>query len=294
MKNLINYYYNLSVTEFRKIDDSFNFSVENTKYSFVLYEGDVNFLYKIYMILKNNNIYCHELIVNNRNSLVTFYDGKNYILLKKMPCLTKFVTLDDILNYNVLIYKMHEFNWKELWKDKIDYYEYQISQIGLKYKLLKDSLSYYIGLSETAINMLNYINKEKINNYSYICHKRINYREELDTFLDPTNIIIDNRVRDISEYFKINYINENIKIDEIFNYLNDMNFTYDESILFLSRLIYPSYYFDLYDKIIQEKIREEKVMFYIKKNSYYEDFLKKIYNYLRLRYKIPEIEWLAT
>ena len=48
----------------------------------------------------------------------------------------------------------------------------------------------------------------------------------------------------------------------------------------------------MYDKIIQEKISEEKIEYYTKKNESYESFLKTIYNYFKINYKIPEIEWL--
>ena len=114
----------------------------------------------------------------------------------------------------------------------------------------------------------------------------------MDEFLNPTNIVIDNITRDIAAYFKVNYINEVITIDEIINDLNKINLSYNESVLLLSRLLYPSYYFDMYDKIIQDKISEEKINYYIEKNVYYETFLKQIYKYLKFRYKIPEIEWM--
>lgn len=290
MKNLINYYYNLIITEFRKIDNYFNFIIDSTKYVFMPFEGDINSFYKLYLTLNQNNKYCHEIIINKDNSIITFYENKPYILLKKNIYLTNRVTLGEILNYDTLVYENYEFNWKELWKNKIDYYEYQINQLGFKYRILRESFSYYVGLSETAINILNYVDNGSIK--SYICHKRINYKEEMDDFLNPVNIIVDNRTRDISEYFKINYINESISMDEVLNFLENINFDYNESLLFMSRLLYPSYYFDMYDKIIQEKVSEEKINFYIKKNVYYETFLKQIYRYLKFKYKIPEIEWL--
>jgi len=290
MKNLINYYYNLIVTEFRKIEDYFVFEVDNVKYEFLFFDGNLNNLYKNYVLLNSRNKYCHQIIINKDNSIVTFYENKPYILLKKNVYLRNRVTLEEIFNYDIQVYEKYEFNWKELWKNKIDYYEYQMNQLGFKYRLLRESFSYYVGMSEVAINILNYVDKKRIN--CYICHNRINYKEEMDEFLNPVNIVIDNRTRDIAGYFKTNYINDNISVEEVLNYLNGIKLDYNESLLLLSRLIYPSYYFDMYDKIIQEKISEEKINFYIKKNVHYETFLKQIYKYLRFRYRIPEIEWL--
>lgn len=292
MKNLINYFYNLIVSEFRKIDDYYVFDINNKKYCFVPFYGNLNNFYQIYLLLNNSNKYCHEVIVNKDNSIITYYENVPYILLKKNVYLTNLVTLEEIFNYDIIIYEKHELNWKELWEEKIDYYEYQMNQLGFKYKILKESFSYYIGLSEVAINILNYVNKKNIN--SYVCHKRINYKEGMDDFLNPLNIVIDNRTRDIAEYFKINYINGSIEINDVLNYINNINLNYNESLLLLARLMYPSYYFDVYDKVIQEKISEDKVNFYIKKNAHYETFLKGIYLFLKNKYKIPEIEWLEV
>jgi len=292
MKNIINYYYDLMIGEFRKSDENYSFSIDSVKYLFLPYYGNVDKLYKTYLLLISNNKYCHEIMVNKKNSIITFYDNKPYLLLKKNFYSKDILKLNDIINYNALVYGEYELNWKELWKDKIDYYEYQMSQLGYKYKYLKESLSYYIGLSECAIAILNYAKLDKLK-YS-ISHNRIQYKETIDNLFDPTNIIIDNRVRDIAEYLKINYINENIKINDVFSYLDNLNFDYNESLLFLSRLMYPSYYFDIYDKIIQEKLSEEKINYIIKKNTQYEVFLKKVYSYVRNRYRIPEIEWLES
>ncbi|MBE5820751.1 MAG: hypothetical protein E7310_08120 [Clostridiales bacterium] len=290
MKNLINYYYNLLITEFKKINESFIFEINGKKYEFIPFYGDVNKFYKNYLVLLNNNKYCHEVIFNKDKSILTFYDNKPYILLKKNISIDKCVDLNEIINYDISIYGQKAPNWKKLWKDKIDYYEYQMSQLAIKYKVLKNSFDYYIGLSETAINLLNYINADYVN--FYISHNRINKNEKLDDFFNPINIVVDSRVRDIAEYIKINYFHNLIDTEEILSFLDGLEFDYTESILFLSRLLYPSYYFDVYDQIIQEKLNEDKIKFYIKKASSYEDFLKKIYNYIKNKYKIPQIEWL--
>ncbi len=292
MKNLISYYYNLIINEIRKIDDYYNFEIDGKKYCFLPYYGDINNLYNIYTLLIRNNKYCHQIILNKDNSIVTVYENKPYILIKKNIYLLNKVTMDEILSYDSIVYYEKNINWKDLWKEKIDYYEYQMNQLGFKYKLLKNSFSYYIGLSETAISLLNYLDKGKIT--YYISHKRVNYKENMDDFLNPLNIIIDNRTRDIAEFLKFNYINDAIDFDDVLKSLNMLNLTYNECILLLARLIYPSYYFDIYDKIIQERLSEEKITFYTKKNVYYETFLKNIYKYLKSRVRLPQIEWLES
>lgn len=292
MKNFIKYYYNLLISDFRKIEDYFIFDISGIKYKFLPFYGDFDKLYKNYVTLNRSNRYCHEIILNKDNQFITIYDSVPYLLIRYNKSINSKLKIEDITNYDTIIYGEFELNWKRLWEEKIDYYEYQISQLGFKYPMIRSSFSYYIGLSETAISLLNYVNTKNIR--GYISHNRIKYNENINDFLDPTNIIIDSRIRDIGEFIKLNYINQSIKIDEVFKILSDINITYDESLLLLSRLIYPSYYFDTYDKIIQGKVREEKIEVYIRKNAYYEAFIKQIYKYLYNRFRIIEVEWLMN
>lgn len=292
MKNLINYYYNLLVNDFKKTNDRFIFEVEDKNYEFVPFSGDINKFYKIYLTVIKNNKYCHEIILNKDRNLLTFYNNKPYILIKKNICIDSRVDINEIINYDIPIYENNTVDWKKLWEEKIDYYEYQMSQFAIKYRFLKKSFDYYIGLSETAISLLNYIDINDIK--YYVSHRRIGPNEKLDEFFNPLNIVVDNRTRDIAEYIKVNYFNGKIDENEVLNYLDNLNFTYTENLLFFSRLLYPSYYFDIYDQVIQEKISDEKIQFYIKKNTSYEAFLKKIYIYIKNKYKIPEIEWLEN
>lgn len=290
MKNLINYYYDLVIKNFKKKRDKFIFDVGNKTYEFVPFYGDINKFYNIYSILIRNNKYCHEVIVNKDKNILTFYEGKPYILLKKNICINNRLNIQEILNYDIPVYVEKKLDWKILWEEKIDYYEYQISQLARKYSILKKSFDYYIGLSENAISLLNYVDTNAVKNF--VSHKRIIENEKLDEFFNPLNIVVDSRVRDIAEYIKVNFFNDKINMEEVLNYINNLNFTFSESLLFLARLLYPSYYFDIYDEIIQEKISEESIKKYIKKNTSYEIFLKEIYKYIKSRYSIPEIEWL--
>lgn len=292
MKNLINYYYNLNIIDFRKSGEHFIFEIDGKKYEFIPFFGDINEFYKNYLILINNNKYCHEVIVNKDNSLTTFYNNNHYILLRKNISIDKQVDINEIINYDILVYSDTNLNWKKLWSEKIDYYEYQMSQLAFKYKSFKNSFDYYIGLSETAISLLNYIDGDNIN--YYVCHKRIKQNQKLDEFFNPLNIIIDSRVRDIAEYIKINIINDIIGIEEVTYYIENLNFSYTEILLLMSRLLYPSYYFDVYDSVIQGKSSEEEIKPYIKKNISYETFLKSIYKFIKNKYRIPQIEWLDS
>ena len=292
MKNIINYYYNIFIDEFKKVGNRFKFEIDNIRYEFIPFCGNINEFCRVYTILKNNKLYCHEAILNKDNSFFTFYENIPYLLVRSDVFIDKYVDIYEIFSYDISVRTDNSFNWKKLWQEKIDYYEYQMSQMSSKYPMLKKSFNYYVGLTETAINLLNYINDKNIG-YN-ICHRRILYKEKLYNFFNPVEILIDNRTRDIGEYIKINYINNNIKMEDVFSIIEYANFTNTEGILLLSRLLYPSYYFDLYDKIIQEKINEEKINKVIDNNIEYETFIREVYSYLRKNHPIPEIEWLMN
>lgn len=291
MKNTINYYYNLIPNNIHQIDDTYQLNINNKLYIFMPFYGNINNLNIIYNYLINLNIYCHEIIHNKENNIITILNDKPYVLLKVYYNDINQINIQNILSYNLLIETDKPCNWYELWCQKLDYYEYQIREFGKKYPLIRDSFSYYNGLCETAISLLNNIDLKK--NNLYINHQRITKNMNMIDFYNPLNLVIDIKIRDICEYFKTKFFeNENI-IEEVSNYLYISKLSYNETLLFYIRLLYPSYYFDTYDNIIQEKIKEDKLNKYINKANNYEIFLKKVYLIINKYYKLPEIEWIT-
>ena len=290
MKNTIEYYYNLIIHDFKKSNETFTFEINKKTYSFVPFYGNFDLIFDCYNELNQKNKYCHEILFNKYKSAITQYNGRQYILIKKNLVINKKIDLKEIINYDIPVNSRNYYSLKTLLKEKIDYYEYQMSQLSFKFPILKKSFNYYVGLTETSISLLNYVSDRKIN--LYVCHKRIKYKEKVEELFNPLEFVVDNRTRDIAEYIKINYLNEDISINKIYQSIDYLNFNYDETILFLSRLIYPSYYFDLYDQIIQGNIREDKILLYIYENVKYEEFLKKIYLHLNKKNSLPNIDWL--
>lgn len=289
MKNVINYFYGIIVNEHKKRANSFIFSIDMTEFEFIEYYGNLNVLINIYSILKNYGRQVYQIVVNKNNSFITYYENKPYILIKKINYNMEKFNLDHIVQYDCNIFIKEKLNWKTLWKEKIDYYEIQLDGTGLKYPLLKETFGYYLGLSEIAIGLLNYVDAENIN--SCIAHKRL---EKASDLYNPLNIIIDNKIRDIAEFIKIKYFADELIFDEIINFLNKNFFTSDEMILFMSRLLYPSYYFDVYEKFYDGIDAQKELKNIIKKNTSYEVFLKKIYMHIKYIYNIPQIEFLEN
>ena len=287
MKNVINYYYGIIVNEFKKRQSNFIFNANNVEYEFIEYYGDVNKLINIYSILRFHRKKVSEIITNKQNSVITYYENKPYILLKKNNIRNKEIELSDIVSYDSNVYLKEELNWKKLWIGKLDYYEMQLDEVGIRYPILKQSFNYYLGLSEIAINLLNYVSMKNIN--YYISHKRLDVEEDMS---NPLNIIIDSRARDIGEYIKVKYFHDKINIRELEEFIISLRFSKDEMLLLLARLIYPSYYFDIYEQIFIGNESEKELNKIIKKNTEYEEFLKDFYNNVKQFYQIPQIEFL--
>lgn len=290
MKNVINYFYGIIIDEYKHRGNNFSFIYNVFQYEFVEFYDDINKLFNIYSTLKSYNIFTDEIILNNKNEFITYYENKPYILIKKNNYNRNIdLNLNTILDYDNKIHTKKNIDWKNLWAQKIDYYSMQLEEIGIKYPKLKKSFPYYLGLSELAISLLNYVNIDSVN--CSISHKRI---ENINDIYNPLNIIFDNHTRDVAEFVKINFFKSTINDIDVFSIFKQYYFTNDEIILLLSRLIYPSYYFDLYEKIYKFPEKESELESIIKKNFSYEIFLKKIYQHVKNKYSIPQIEFLET
>lgn len=299
MKNALNYYYGLNPTDIHQTEGLYKFEYQNNKYVLMPTDYEIKELNQIYNLtieMNNSGFYTHQLVLNKQNNLLTYINDNNYILMRVYDRLEQPITINDIMffsnqtkNISNLEWLRRD-NWYDLWTKKIDYLEYQVSQLGKKYPLLRESFNYFVGLAETGITLLTTTNI-KYSELS-IAHKRIKKNNTLFDLYNPLNFIIDFKVRDSCEYFKERFKNNINIIGEINNYLQFANLNSDEIKMFFIRMIYPSFYFDLYEKIITGEEKEEKIIEIIDRVDEYEELLKNIY-YTVLNYtEFPEVEWL--
>lgn len=285
IKNAINYYYGLNITNIKQYNDCYYFVVENNNYILKEIKNEIYLdeKYKFsYEVKKYINI--NEIIISKFKQPYISINNKKYVL-EKIKVINRKIEFNDIINpliINTVNSKLIKNNWRLMWTNKIDYIETQISENSKKYLLINDSINYYIGLSENAIQLL-----DDIKTNLYISHIRIKKDYTLVDFYDPLNIIIDTRVRDVAEYFKDCFFkNEDIEKD-IDEYIYNSNLNVNEKILFLARMMFPTYYFDQYEKVVNNE--ENSIENIISKVDEYEDLISKIY--LKLNLNI-EIEWL--
>ena len=289
IEEFIKFFYGINIKIINIKMDRYLLESNFKKYQLIDYQKNPNILYEKYIVLKKNNICCHDIILNKFGNIISEYDGRKYMLLKENVSINKNITLFDILNNNKVCNTNQKINIKQKWELKNDYYEDMISQLSSNNKVVAGSFDYYLGLSELAINLLNYVDFNNIN--CYFQHDRIKYNYTLEKFYNPIYIVLDSKIRDFVTYIKSAFFNDLlIEIDELFN---KNIFNNNEIIYLIARLLYPDYYFDAIDEIVNNNLNNTNLEEYIKKSSLYEDYIKKIYKYLNQHYLVPKIEFLV-
>lgn len=304
MKNEIKYFYNLEPQEIINKNNYYFFIINNNHYYFKIFDNNIDNIKPLSELSKNiqlNLNYAHELIPNKDNKIISIINNIPYYLFKINITADAKIKLSDIsnlanqnINHNIPPVKD---TWPILWSNKIDYLEYQINEMGKRYPILVDSFNYFVGMAENAISYANDTIRETkptIYDKEVISHIHINTHDTMLNFYDISNLKIDHKARDLAEYIKMSFFNNN---KNIFNELNtyfkhNMYTEYGIRMLF-ARIMYPSFYFNEYDNIINGKQKEENISLIIKKIDNYQEYLKKIYTYLKMFYNIPSIEWLT-
>ena len=289
MKDILRYYYQIIIDD-KSIEDKNYFSYNNHLFSLYKYERnieEINSLVTLNNYLLRNNVRINQIIFNINNEPLTYYENNYYVLIKVDYRFSdnyfKFIESPIDKSYDNL--KRH--NWGYLWSSKIDYVEYQMDHFKNKYPLLLESINYYIGLAENAIM---YFNMLKLDNVSlYINHRRV---REIDLY-NPTELVIDYKVRDICGYLKRMFFNKKMTICDIKKYLLSLNLENIDYILLYTRMLFPTYYFDIYDRIINDKIDEKEILKITSRIDEYEELLYEIYLIIKRKiHNIIGIDWI--
>lgn len=304
MKEIINYYYNLDCLEIEENKNYSTFNYYGDSFYFVFFNRDkeeLDDLLNISQELKLKGINVHSFIINRFNSYITKVGDNNYILLKINSNKEEQVSFIDLCNnlntfrLNNTNSKLYRNNWGELWSKKIDYFEYQIKELGKDKQIVINSFSYYVGLAENAISYVNKINKViGISNEDNITlsHRRIFYPNTFLNYLNPLSFIFDLEVRDVAESIKVGFFNNENSLLDLQTFLKMKRLSKYSYHMLYARLLYPSYYFDLYENIMNNNESEEKLINVIKRVDDYERFLKLAYNEISIYTNLERIDWL--
>lgn len=298
MKNIIEFYYNIRIDEIHNKNDYYFFDINNKHFIFKPYFDDISKSLDIYKLnrLLSERIDVDNIIPNKFGDPITKVNNIFYVLIlnrrENQLSLAIISNLSNMTNIDPeQVKKLERNNWETLWANKIDYFEMQVNENAKKYPLIRESFDYFIGMGENAISYLVNTKREVSPTTS---DKKVISHNSLDSSLyDPANIILDHKARDVAEYIKISFFNNNNNIfkelDEYFHY--NYFSVYGIRVLF-ARLLYPSFYFDLYDGILCGRNSEKDLNVIINRAGEYEIYLYNIYLYLRRFYDIPMVDWL--
>ena len=289
MKIALMYNYNLESPTIYKVNEQIYIKSEKNRYMLIPIKS-ANELNELYVILKKyglSNQY-YEIIQTKDNRLNILYRGIEYVLLKiEKEDNSKIENkMQENIELKNATYMLDRSNWYFLWCKKNDYMEYKNQHIKNKYKLIDETIDYYLGMAETAIAYLN--NATDIDKKLTVTHRRL----EPQKIKNPLNIIIDRKERDISEYLKyifIEQMNNPQKIKEIILSIDPNKYSYYR---IYSRMLYPTYYFDIYDNIETGTERENKIQDLISRIDEYEIYLRDIYTIMNAKSQIKKIDWL--
>lgn len=306
MKESINYYYNFNIADVENWGDNYRFYYLEQLFYFVPFkraEAELDDIINVSKELKQKNIEVHDIVMNKFGRVITNIQNINYILLRTIGDISQEYEINDIIKMNNMLIlnenksKLYRNSWASMWSAKLDYFEYQISELGKDKALVLDSFSYYLGLGENAISYLNEItSKYTPSKDDRIClsHKRIDIPNYKLNYFNPLSFIMDYEVRDLASYIKSAFF----KGEDALSYLKELlkikRFTIYSYGLFYARLIYPTYYFDIYEGIMNNKKDEDDLIPIIDKAEDYEIFLKDAYYEIIKYAPIDRIEWILN
>lgn len=280
MNNILEYYYNLNKIDIINMEKNF-IIFDNNDYSYLLYEVEEKLdLSNNIKILKNiSKSFYGDVIINNNGSYITKIEDKYYVLIKLKGIINDTISLNEMINNNIKfrIVSNNVTDLSKLWSEKVDYLEYQVSQLAGNYDELLDSFSFFIGLCENAISFLN-INKIDFNNtHKTISHQRINNDMLFIDYYNPLKILIDYDIRDYAEYIKSKLLVTDDIDNDIKIILNNAKLSTDDLKLFYARLMFPTNYLDKVGEILIDNKEEKELDIFIEIIPRYINMLKDVY-----------------
>ncbi len=306
VKDLILKLYNLNIVDVVTSEDYYIlYDVNNHTYFFTRYnrdEKDLNELLPILNELEKLGRKVHIIIPTKENHYLVNVENKVYILLEIRGLLTEKFNIYDILidndryALNPIIKSKYQNNWADLWSKKIDYYEYQIRELGKDKEEIIKSFSYFIGLAENAIAYVNmaFLDNENLKEMGNIvlAHRRVGYPNLRINYYNPLSFIVDYEVRDIAGFVKSAFFAGVDALDILDNFLKYRKINTLEAKLLYARILYPSYYFDVYEDDIIDDKEIDKVVEITSNIPELENFLVDVYYLINKYVVIPSIDWL--
>lgn len=302
MREIINYYYQFNIENLHLVKGIYHFTYQNNAYILKETNKHPQTILSLFQFFQRNFSifkFYSKIILTKENMPFIIIDNKVYVLLLTSNLSCDYISFYDMKFLNAYIDEKSKnllrFPWQNLWMNKSDYLENIILHTKSQLNSLLPTFYWYLGLAENAISYLNYAlktyRKDDRDNL-VISHERVTIKMSLIDFYDPITVVIDHPSRDVSEYIKSLFLEDEYNMYEIEEYINSLNFSNLGFSLLYARIIYPSFFFDYLDDFFQEKITKEQLIAQLERIEEYRQFLKEIYFIIRKKSEIEEIRWI--
>lgn len=303
MKNEIAYFYHLYPTKLIKKEKKYYFEYLGKNYTLCPYTRNLieqEDLYLLNVTLTQKNLFFPKMIKNIKGETLTFINGKYYVL-KQETLSEEVITFEQVkyqFPYLLPLYQLKNIarnNWPLLWEKKIDYFEYQREHIYQKFPKLVEYLDYFIGLAENAIAYIKEIEQQipkKETDRLTFTRRRIHAQDKLPQFYDPICFVIDHKARDLSEFIKSSFFEMDISQKQILYWIEELQLSNYGWGLFFGRMLFPTFFFDLYEEIVNENAEENRMDEILDRMDDYQELLAAIQVKIRNKNHLPEIQWI--
>lgn len=281
MKEFIEYNYDLRCDDLAILNNLLYFKHLDKFYIISNFNRDEVEFEKVLNYLISNNLKSLKVVMNKKGSYISEFNGKKYVIMES-NC------ENEIIDFPICIGGLINENnyWNEIWENRVVQLEKHKSELSLN-KDIFYILNYYIGLIEICIYNYNLlIRKYGQKNGLSIQHNRIEFPMYSFSYYNPVNYLFDFEFRDFAEYLKMRFFYSDFSTDEAISVIDNYNFDNFSINMFFVRLIYPTYFLELYD--MQNKNNVYSDLFYdlLKKSSQYENFILKLITAMSSKYEI--------
>lgn len=281
MKEFIEYNYDLRCDDLAILNNLLYFKNLDKFYIISNFNRDEVEFEKVLNYLISNNLKSLKVVMNKNGSYISEFNGKKYVVMES-DC------ENEIIDFPICIGGLINENnyWNEIWENRVVQLEKHKSELSLN-KDIFYILNYYIGLIEICIYNYNLlIRKYGQKNGLSIQHNRIEFPIYSFSYYNPVNYLFDFEFRDFAEYLKMRFFYSDFSTDEAISVIDNYNFDNFSINMFFVRLIYPTYFLELYD--MQNKNNVYSDLFYdlLKKSSQYENFILKLITAMSSKYEI--------
>jgi hypothetical protein len=281
MKEFIEYNYDLRCDDLAILNNLLYFKHLDKFYIISNFNRDEVEFEKVLNYLISNSLKSLKVVMNKKGSYISEFNGKKYVVMES-DC------ENEIIDFPICIGGLINENnyWNEIWENRVVQLEKHKSELSLN-KDIFYILNYYIGLIEICIYNYNLlIRKYGQKNGLSIQHNRIEFPMYSFSYYNPVNYLFDFEFRDFAEYLKMRFFYSDFSTDEAISVIDNYNFDNFSINMFFVRLIYPTYFLELYD--MQNKNNVYSDLFYdlLKKSSQYENFILKLITAMSSKYEI--------